>query len=51
MHYSARTPFKQLFATDSQAKFGIFNSPQSSDIGRNSDADISDFRIFSQILC
>ena len=32
------------------AKFGIHNSPQSPDIGQNSDRGISDFQIFGQSL-
>ena len=31
-------------------KFGIFNSPQSPDIGQNADGGISDFRISGQSL-
>ena len=33
-----------------RVKFGIPNSPQSPDIGQNSDGGISDFRISSQSL-
>ena len=33
---------------DVRAKFGIPNSPQSPDIGQNSDGAISDFRISGQ---
>ena len=36
--------------TDIRAKFGIPNSPQSPDIGQNSDGGISDFRISGQSL-
>ena len=32
------------------AKFGIYNLPQSPDIGQNSDGDISDFQISGQSL-
>ena len=32
------------------AKFGTYNSPQSRDIGQNTDGDISDFRISGQSL-
>ena len=35
---------------DIRAKFDIRNSPQSSDIGQNSDEGISDFRISGQSL-
>ena len=35
---------------DIRAKFDIHNLTQSSDIGQNSDANISDFRIFGQSL-
>ena len=35
---------------DIRAKFGIHNSPQSPDIGQNSDGGISDFRISGQSL-
>ena len=35
---------------DIHAKFGVHNSPQSPDIGQNSDGGISDFRISGQSL-
>ena len=35
---------------DIHAKFGIYNFPQSPDIGQNSDGGISDFRISGQSL-
>ena len=35
---------------DIHAKFGIYNSPQSPDIGQNSDGGISDFRISGESL-
>ena len=40
----------QHFIRDIRAKFGIPNSPQSLDIGQNSDGCISDFRIPGQSL-
>ena len=33
-----------------RAKFGFHNSPQSPDVGQNSDGGISDFRISGQFL-
>ena len=35
---------------DIRAKFGIFNSSESPDIGQNSDVGISDFWISGQFL-
>ena len=41
---------KYNFIRDIRAKFGIPESPQSPDIGQNSDGCISDFRISGQSL-
>ena len=38
------------FSRDIHAKFGIPNSPQSPDIGQNSDRGIFNFRISGQFL-
>ena len=45
------TPFNTIVQTlDISAEFGIPNLPQSPDIGKNSDGDISDFQISGQPL-
>ena len=41
---------QQHFIRDIRPKFGIPNSPQSADIGQNSDGGISNFRISGQSL-
>ena len=41
---------QQLFIRYIRAKFGITNSAQSIDIGKNSDKSISDFWISGQVL-
>ena len=41
---------QHYFIRDIGAKFGIHNSPQSPDIGQNSDEGISDFQISGQSL-
>ena len=47
---SAYCRILQPFIRDIGAKFGIPNSPQSSDIGQNSDVSLSYFRISGQSL-
>ena len=41
---------QQHFIRDIRPKFGIPNSPQSADIGQNSDGGISNFRVSGQSL-